>query len=51
VDRSGGLGGGLRHRGRGYTGARIQGRLPETLIRRTVGALVIAIGVRYLWSG
>jgi uncharacterized protein len=35
----------------GYTGARIQGRLPETLIRRMVGVLVIAIGVRYLWSG
>jgi uncharacterized protein len=34
-----------------YTGARIQGRLPEALIRRTVGVLVIAIGTRYLWSG
>jgi uncharacterized membrane protein YfcA len=34
-----------------YTGARIQGRLPETLIRRMVGVLVIAIGARYLWSG
>jgi uncharacterized membrane protein YfcA len=34
-----------------YTGARIQQRLPDTLIRRTMGVLVIAIGVRYLWSG
>jgi hypothetical protein len=35
----------------GYTGARIQSRLPELLIRRLVGVLVIAIGARYLWSG
>jgi len=35
----------------GYTGARIQSRLPDALIRRIVGLLVIAIGVRYLWSG
>jgi uncharacterized membrane protein YfcA len=35
----------------GYTGARIQSRLPEALIRRIVGLLVIAIGARYLWSG
>jgi uncharacterized membrane protein YfcA len=35
----------------GYTGARLQGRLPEDLIRRVVGILVIAIGARYLWSG
>ena len=34
-----------------YTGARIQARLPEELIRRMVGVLVIAIGARYLWSG
>ena len=34
-----------------YTGARIQARLPDTLIRRIVGILVIAIGARYLWSG
>ena len=34
-----------------YTGARIQHRLPDTLIRRMMGVLVIAIGVRYLWSG
>ena len=35
----------------GYTGARLQSRLPEVLIRRLVGVLVIAIGARYLWSG
>jgi uncharacterized membrane protein YfcA len=34
-----------------YTGARIQRRLPDTLIRRVVGVLVVAIGARYLWSG
>jgi uncharacterized membrane protein YfcA len=34
-----------------YTGARIQARLPDTLIRRIVGILVIAIAARYLWSG
>jgi uncharacterized membrane protein YfcA len=33
-----------------YTGARIQHRLPDTLIRRTMGILVVAIGARYLWS-
>ena len=35
----------------GYTGARIQSRLPDALIRRLVGVLVIAIGVFYLRSG
>ena len=34
-----------------YTGARIQSRLPDALIRHLVGILVIAIGARYLWSG
>jgi uncharacterized membrane protein YfcA len=34
-----------------YCGARIQGRLPDTLIRRVLGVLVAAIGARYLWSG
>ena len=34
-----------------YTGARIQRHLPDTAIRRVMGVLVIAIGVRYLWSG
>jgi uncharacterized membrane protein YfcA len=33
----------------GYAGARLQSRLPELLIRRLVGVLVIAIGARYLW--
>jgi uncharacterized membrane protein YfcA len=35
----------------GYTGARLQSHLPDALIRRLVGVLVIAIGARYLWSG
>ncbi len=34
-----------------YTGARLQPRLPDTLIRRLVGILVTAIGARYLWLG
>jgi uncharacterized membrane protein YfcA len=29
----------------------MQSRLPDTLIRRIVGILAIAIAVRYLWSG
>ena len=35
----------------GYTGARIQARLPDAVIRRVVGVLVLAIGARYLWAG
>jgi uncharacterized membrane protein YfcA len=35
----------------GYTGARVQSRLPDLLIRRLLGVLVIAIGIRYLWAG
>ena len=35
----------------GYTGARIQSRIPDVLIRRLVGILVIAIGAYYLSSG
>jgi uncharacterized protein len=35
----------------GYTGARLQSRLPDALIRRLVGVLVIAIAARYLASG
>ena len=35
----------------GYTGARIQSRMPDVLIRRLVGFLVIAIGAYYLSSG
>ena len=34
-----------------YTGARIQRHLPETVIRRVMGILVVAIGIRYLWAG
>jgi hypothetical protein len=34
-----------------YTGARIQSRIPDALIRRLVGLLVLAIGARYLWAG
>jgi uncharacterized membrane protein YfcA len=33
-----------------YTGARLQSRLPDAIIRRLVGLAVIAIGVRYLWA-
>jgi uncharacterized protein len=40
----GGLGG-------AYVGARIQSRMPDLLIRRVMGVLVVAIGVRYLWAG
>jgi uncharacterized protein len=32
----------------GYVGARLQSRLPDLLIRRLLGVLVIAIAVRYL---
>jgi uncharacterized protein len=35
----------------GYIGARIQPRLPEAVIRRLVGVIVAAIGIRYLWAG
>ena len=35
----------------GYTGARMQSRLPDALIRRLVGILVIAIGAYYLRPG
>jgi uncharacterized membrane protein YfcA len=34
-----------------YTGARLQARLPDLLIRRLIGVLVVAIGIRYLWTG
>ena len=34
-----------------YTGARLQARLPDALIRRTIGILTIAIAARYLWTG
>jgi uncharacterized protein len=35
----------------GYTGARLQSRMPDLVIRRLIGALVVAIGIRYLCSG
>ena len=35
----------------GYCGARIQHRMPDVLIRRLVGILVIAIGAYYLSAG
>ncbi len=35
----------------GYLGARIQSRLPDTLIRRTVGILAIAIAAQFLRNG
>jgi uncharacterized protein len=34
-----------------YTGARIQSRLPDLMIRRLVGVLVVAVGARYIWAG
>jgi uncharacterized protein len=34
-----------------YTGARLQSRMPDVVIRRLIGLLVIAVGIRYLWSG
>jgi len=38
----GGLGG-------GYIGARLQPRLPELVVRRLLGVVVLAIGIRYIW--
>jgi uncharacterized protein len=35
----------------GIAGGWMQSRLPDTLIRRVVGILAIAIAARYLWSG
>ena len=35
----------------GYTGARMQSRLPDTLIRRIVGVLAVAIAAQYLRNG
>ena len=34
-----------------YTGARMQSRLPDAMIRRLVGILIIAIAACYLWLG
>jgi hypothetical protein len=33
----------------GYTGARLQPHMPESVIRRLLGLLVLAIGIRYAW--
>ncbi len=33
----------------GYTGARLQPHLPETVVRRLLGVLVPAVGIRYAW--
>jgi uncharacterized membrane protein YfcA len=33
----------------GYRGARLQPKLPESAIRRVLGLLVLAIGIRYAW--
>jgi uncharacterized membrane protein YfcA len=35
----------------GYVGARMHTRMPETLIRRLLALIVIAIGIRYLVAG
>jgi len=35
----------------GYTGARLQSRMPDLLIRRLVGVLIIGIGAYFLSSG
>jgi uncharacterized protein len=34
-----------------YLGARLQSRLPDLVIRRAVGVLVVLVGTRYLWAG
>jgi uncharacterized protein len=35
----------------GYAGARMHARMPETLIRRLLALVVVAIGIRYLVAG
>jgi uncharacterized membrane protein YfcA len=35
----------------GYVGARLHTRLPETIIRRLLALIVVAIGIRYLVAG
>jgi uncharacterized membrane protein YfcA len=37
--------------GGGYIGARMQSRLPELALRRLLGVVVLAIGIRYVWLG
>ena len=34
-----------------YVGAHLQARMPEALIRRLLGVLVLVIAVRYLFEG
>jgi uncharacterized membrane protein YfcA len=34
-----------------YAGARLHARMPETVIRRLLALVVVAIGVRFLWAG
>jgi uncharacterized membrane protein YfcA len=35
----------------GYVGARLHARMPETIIRRLLAFVVIAIGIRFLVAG
>ena len=35
----------------GYVGARLHARMPETIIRRLLALVVVAIGIRFLWAG
>jgi hypothetical protein len=35
----------------GYVGARMHARMPETIIRRLLALVVVAIGIRFLWAG
>ena len=35
----------------GYVGARLHARMPETIIRRLLAFVVVAIGIRFLWAG
>ena len=34
----------------GYVGARLHARMPETLLRRLLAVVVVAIGIRFLWA-
>jgi uncharacterized membrane protein YfcA len=40
---------GLGGLGGGYIGAHLQPRLPELAVRRLLGFIVLAIGIRYIW--
>jgi uncharacterized protein len=35
----------------GYVGARLQARMPETIIERLLALVVVVIGIRFLWAG